>query len=207
MEEKKIKGNTIQVLYNVYDNFISFCRVETKPDGYIVYYTIEDEEQIDLEFYAIHGYKMLREPSGIINIYREYTKEELASIEESYNYANKRKTYESENFIDLNWLHDQIEANKYDYNIKYPVEQIEIRYSEVLEDYLFLFVRFNSETSKFTYMDLCSGHEVAKDILDLYTYFPRDGILKQSDYSPREIMQLKDNLNKQRKDQTKRLFK
>ncbi len=207
MEEKeKIKGTSIEVMFNVYDKFINFCIVEHKTDGDVIYRDVETGEIMDLESYAIHGYKLLRDQFFPLNRHREYTKEELLHMEETYNEHPKKVDYESKDYIDLNYLQDKINDHKYDYDLRYPVEQIEIRYSEILNDFLILYVRFNPHTTRFMYMDLCSGKEVDPKILELYTYYPRDGVLRQPDYSPREIAVLRSTLNKN-KGQTKRLFK
>ena len=197
MEQRSYKANEIEILYNIYGKFIHIVRKEEKFDGDVSFYEFDTGEQLDLENYAIHGYKMIRDKGHLINRFKEYTVKELSEIEESFDkFKPERKEIQSEFLIDLNWLMDKIEQGKYDYDMPYPVERIEIRYSELLQDYIFLFVVFDHAKGRLAYLDLGTGYPVEKEILDLYTLYPRDEILKKPSYTPREIIDLRVQLNK-----------
>lgn len=191
----KILGVFICTFYNVYDDQICFFRVERKLNGNVYFYDIETNEVIDLENYGMHGYKYLKDTGGLIDINREYTVEELKRIEEEYNNKSKSKK-ESDSFYDLGWLNDQIEGNSYNYDLRYPVEQIEIRYNSETNDYMILYVKFNDSEKRLSYMDISNGVEVNSEILEQYSFYPRDNIFDQADYSPRELVEIRDALNK-----------
>ena len=197
MEQKKYKANEIEVLYNTYGKFIHVVRKEEMVDGDVSFYELDTGEKLDLENYAIHGYKMLRDKGHLIDRFKEFTIKELSEIEESFDKLKpEKKEIQSEFLIDLNWLMDKIEQGKYDYDMPYPSERIEIRYSELLQDYIFLFVVFDHAKNRLAYLDMGTGYPVEKEILDLYTLYPRDEILKKPSYTPRETVDLRVQLNK-----------
>jgi len=196
MEEKKYKPSEIEVLFNRPGGFFHLIRREDSIDGNVLFYEFDTGEVVDLENYAIHGYKMLKDKGMFINRFKEYTIEELSSMEETIgDIREKKKDVPDEFLIDLNWLTDYIEQNRYNYDRGYPVEQIEVRYSEVLQDYLFLFVTFDHMKKKLAYMDMATGRPVNSEVLDLYTFYPRDAILKKAEYTPRETIELRVQLN------------
>jgi len=196
MEEKKYNYNEIEILFNRPGGFFHLIRREDKIDGDVLFFEFDTGELVDLESYAIHGYKMLRDKGMVLNQLKDYSEEEVEVIEENFGDINgPKRDVPDELLIDLNWLKDYIEQNKYNYDATYPVEQIEIRYSEIFNDYLFLYVQFDQMKKKLTYMDMATGRQVNKEILDLYTFYPRDDVLKQSTYSPRETIELRTKLN------------
>ncbi len=196
MEEKKYGYKEIEVLYNRPGSFFHLIRREDKIDGDVIFYEFDTGEIVDLESYAIHGYKMMREKSMFLNQFKKYTPEEIESLEEACgDIKQKKREIPDEFLIDLNWLKDNIEQNRYNYDMPYKVEQIEIRYSEILSDFIFLYVEFNHFKKRLEYMDMSTGLPVAKEVLDLYTYYPRDDIFTKPTYTPRETIELRVQLN------------
>ena len=211
MEEKVLyQADSLEVLYNIYGKFIVICRVEKKVDGDVIFHDLDTGESMDLESYAIHGYKLLRDKYQFFNQFKDYSLEDIKLMEENFDVDvsgkrdRRRLEFDNSSLIDLNWLKDNIESNRYNYDLRYPVEQIEIRHSDILQDYLFLYVKFDPSIKEFVYMDITTGQMVSKEILDLYTYYSRDHVFEKSDYSPREIMELKEQLKKGVKKFTKR---
>ena len=79
--------------------------------------------------------------------------------------------------------------------MSYPVEQIEIRYSDILKDFIFLYVEFNHVKKRLEYMDMSTGLPLNKEVLDLYTFYPRDEVFSKPTYTPRETIELRARLN------------
>lgn len=196
MKEEKFNCSLLEILYNIYDRTICLCTVERKIDGDLVFHDVETGEVLDLASFAEVGYKMLSDKYIILNRFREYSLADIIQIVEEYNNLEKRKEIEGLYLIDLNALQDQIAASRYNYDMRYPVEQIEIRYSDILNDYMLVYVRFDSSKGRLAYMNILNGEEVPDDIMDLYDYYPRDAIFNKADYSPRELMIVKEGLKK-----------
>lgn len=195
MEERKYTYSDIEILYNIYGKFIYMIGRENLIDGNVLFYELDNGEKLDLESYALHGYLMVRDKSPFLKQFEEYSLGELRSIEEKYEQSNK-KEIPREFLIDLNWLMDSIEQSKYNYDQPYPVEQIEVRYSELLKDFIFLYVLFDYTKKRLSYMDMSTGLQLDEQILSFYTYYPRDEILKKETYTPRETVDLRVQLNK-----------
>ncbi len=195
MEQRIYKATEIEVLFNQPGGFFHLIRRENKIDGDVVFYEFDTDEVIDLESYAIHGYKMLRDKGKFLNQFKEYTIEDINNMENEFGDIRHKREIPNDFLIDLNWLQDCIEQNRYNYDMSYPVEQIEIRYSEILEDYIFLYVQFNHVNKRLEYMDMSTGLPLKKEVLDLYIYYPRDEILCKPTYTPRETNELRARLN------------
>ena len=196
MEEKKYSGSEIEVLYNSYGKFIHSIRRESLPDGDVIFYELDSTEQVDLESYAVHGYKLLKSKGLFVDPHKEYTLEELRKIENVYeSISEENRTMPEEQLMDLRWLQDHIYQNKFNYDKRYPVEQLDARYSVELEDFMIVYFKFDPVQKKFVYMDMTTGEEVNKMMFGFYDYYPREEIFKQADYSPREIIELLNSLN------------
>lgn len=195
MEEKTYSYNEIEVLFNGPGGFFHLIRREDKIDGDVIFYEFDSGEVVDLESYAIHGYKMLRDKSKFLNQFKKYTAEDIDNMEEEFGDIKVKREVPSEFLIDLNWLQDYIEQNRYNYDMSYPVEQIEIRYSDVLKDFIFLYVEFNHVKKRLEYMDMSTGLPLNKEVLDLYTFYPRDEVFSKPTYTPRETIELRARLN------------
>ena len=203
MQEERIFNITeLQILFNIPGNFIHFIREERQYDGSVIYYELDTGEEVDLESYAIHGYKLIKNKDQYLNPSKEeYTYEEIVAITEEHDglFNKYGRNYLDDGMLaDLHWLMDFNEQSRYSFNLQYPVEQIEVRYSEILDDYLFLYVTFDLAAKRLVYMDMITGNLVKKEVLDLYTYFPRDDLFHKESYSPNDIIKLKKELQRVR---------
>ena len=191
-KEEIFNLSELEILYNIYGKFIHVIRKENKIDGDVLFFEIDTDELVDLESYSLHGYKMLRDNGTLLNQFKLYSLNELRDLEESFeDLSPKSKEISHESLIELNWLKDYIDDQKFNYDAPYPVERIEIRYSSILNDFIFLYVVFDQKKERLSYMDMSSGNELSKEILDLYDFYPRDRIFDKAYYTPREIIELK----------------
>lgn len=196
MKEKKYSGAELELLYNTYGKFFHIIRKEPLADGDILFFELDSQEKVDLESYAMNGYKLLKSKGLFVDPNKEYTLEELRTIESIFEGLNEdRRTMNEEQLSDLGWLQDYIEHNKFNYDMRYPVEQLDARYSPELEDFMIVYFKFDQSKRKFVYIDMTTGEEVNKMIFDMYDYYPREEIFHQADYSPREVIELLESLN------------
>ena len=146
MESIGFETADLEILYNTYGKFIHFCGTKTCVDGNTIYYELDTGEELDFDSYSINGYKRIKNKSVILNTLKPYyTLEEIKAIEEEHDglSAEKRsRVLPDEVLEDLGLVQDSIRCSRYNYDLLIPVEQIEIRYSEELGDYLFLYVVF-----------------------------------------------------------------
>ncbi len=208
MESIGFETADLEILYNTYGKFIHFCGTKTKSDGNVIYYELDTGEELSFESYAINGYKKVKNKGIILNLLKPYyTFEELRAIEDEHDGLNspgRSSVLPDEVLEDLGLVQDEIVFNRYNYDLLVPVEQIEIRYSEELGDFLFLYVTFDRQNKKLSYMNMENGLVVDKEVLSLYTLFPRDDIFDQPSYSANDIIKLKKALKSGKRLQKRR---
>ena len=130
-EEKTFEVEDLEILYNIYGKFFHTVRKETRLDGDVRFFEIDSGEPVDLESYALHGYKMIRDKGMILNSQKAYSLEELREMEEEFEELTpNRRDIGNDFLIELNWIMDSIENQKYDYDRTYPVEQIDYYMNE-----------------------------------------------------------------------------
>ncbi len=195
MKEHPIKGINIDVWYNIYDQMIYLCKFYNYVDGNRVYFDIEDESVLDLYNFDLHGYKKVLNNGGLINALEDYLPSQLKKIEDSWNERERRKEIPSENLRSLAAIQDSIKENAFNYDERYPVESLEIRYNPLIGDFMIVKPIFDREKKRFSYISMDNGTELAPEILEFYGLYPRDAVFRQPDYSPRELIDLRHRLN------------
>ena len=198
LEERMFETKNLEIFYNTCGNFIVFCITKTYEDGSVKYFELETGEEVDFESYAIHGYKKVKDKKIILNTLKtSYSFAELKTILEDRDgleNSNVKKKIPDEDLVDLLQVEEELINRKRENDVPVPVEQIEIRYSEVLNDFLFLYVTFSLEYGKLMYINMENGSVVNREVLSLYTYYPRDDVFKQPFYTPTEVKRIKKNL-------------
>lgn len=190
-----IQGSNLDVWYNINSQIILICRFFNLLDGNEFYFDLLSDIPMDLYKCEELGFRKIKNNGGIINAFQEYTTEQLLYIERVYNGKRRKERFSEDKLESLAAIQDKINDRLFDLDRRYPVETLEIRYSEPLNHFMVLAVKFDQEQSRFIYTDLYNGEEVNQEILASYDICPRDSFLKQSDYSPRELIGLHLNMN------------
>jgi hypothetical protein len=159
------------------------------------YYDIQTDELLDLMEFDKKGFVKLKDNGNLIEADRYYEIEELLLIETMFNNRKNKPKIKTENLVSLAKIQEDIKANAFDYDKRYPVETLECRYSEYLNHYRFLAVKFDPEKRIFIYTDLYSGIPMTIDMLKTYEVYPREKVFNKPDYSPRELFSMHFNLN------------
>ena len=196
MSERKYDISELEILYNTYGKFYYLIRRENKLDGDVLFFDIDSGEQLDLSSFSEIGYKMVRNKRMLLNSGDKYTLQDLKQIADVFEKASLRKRELPEEYlVDINVVLDAIESNKFSYDIRYPVEQLDARYNDVTGEYLILYYEFDAMKKKFVYLDVTTGLEVSWRDLGMYRSIPREEMFNQADYSPREIIDMLGRLN------------
>ena len=199
MENKVVKGNNVDIWYYQEDQTIYICKVFNYEDGSTVYFDLTTDVVLDLNEFAAAGYKKLINNGGLLNANKDYTTAELLLFERIYNSKRRREKFSENKLESLEAIQARISEKVFDYDKRYPSEALELRYSEIFNHFMFLAVKFDKERNKFVYIDLYNGTEVPEDILVSYDVYPREAVFKQPDYSPRELIHMRFNINQANK--------